>query len=795
MTTNSNNIELDGKIKAAYALNLCTVSVSQIIDYNDFNILDQEYDVILNNLNLEAIPKDEALLHVLKQILDTITYFRIDEVERKMVDEEYQSEMQNAIWNAIPSFGVLLMGANPSTIIASLASQVGIAYINYRRNKADALKNKEKSIWRLQKSAIEQFNGLRRELFDTAWKLADSYQFPDFYRLTENQIQQYNDILMDTDLIRRFERLETIKNNFIAYPPFWYFFGHTAAEIYFDHSLRLTDTDRKYYFENAKSSYQIFYDSRKFNLLRVNHIAAAGALEYSDLLDKEKDKELIKQLICYAIEQSGNANDVLQLCAISLLRIEEYEKATTVLNILVNEEYNTKTNAQILSGIYVRMLMDKTDEFNVLRKYNLLSQRVNKQYLYQVPKSTLLGYDLKSIEMEFLDNQKEVSKKEFESVMNEYIEKKTSTFNKIIPLPTDEENPETREYLYSYYGTGDRINHAKTWLLNDNNSNDFKHQLCNINYAGEIINVLNVIFDDIQDMTFISDKMREMLWQNVRIKLTDCGGKVDEIIKAFHTQYRYTIDNYLELESLTLDTFTGEMFENLSEYVCEYIDNLHSVSELSDFEYILQKFCMKQDISSPEELIASPTSRELIVDNDIFTVEMLGSRATNENERSQIISDMLTRINLQKGTLLNVEGRNGGAKVYLKNTMEFDRYFAENHLNKGRNNQSYDALAVIDDKFAFNQDLVLTDQMVKIVSFGKVAAAAGYDAISITSDRKKLKIGNKQYSSKNVVIDSLWILIKELRELSRPLDSLKPSKITTLTHVDNIQKGNRLHRI
>ena len=60
------------QIKAAYALNLCTVSVSQIIEYEDLQIMEQEYEAILNNLNLEQIPKDEALLKILKQILDTI---------------------------------------------------------------------------------------------------------------------------------------------------------------------------------------------------------------------------------------------------------------------------------------------------------------------------------------------------------------------------------------------------------------------------------------------------------------------------------------------------------------------------------------------------------------------------------------------------------------------------------------------------------------------------------------------------------------------------------------------------
>ena len=48
------------KRKAAYALNLCTVSVSQIIDYEDLNILEQEYEMILNqvkmNLDLPKVP-------------------------------------------------------------------------------------------------------------------------------------------------------------------------------------------------------------------------------------------------------------------------------------------------------------------------------------------------------------------------------------------------------------------------------------------------------------------------------------------------------------------------------------------------------------------------------------------------------------------------------------------------------------------------------------------------------------------------------------------------------------------
>ena len=82
------------KLKAAYALNLCTVSVSQIVDYNDVYILEQEYDAILNNLNLKEIPKDEALLRILSELLNVITFFRIQNIKKKKIEEKYQQRIK-----------------------------------------------------------------------------------------------------------------------------------------------------------------------------------------------------------------------------------------------------------------------------------------------------------------------------------------------------------------------------------------------------------------------------------------------------------------------------------------------------------------------------------------------------------------------------------------------------------------------------------------------------------------------------------------------------------------------------
>ena len=45
------------------------------------------------------------------------------------------------------------------------------------------------------------------------------------------EIKQYNEILTDPDPIRRYERLDSIQENFSAYPPYWYYYGHAAVEI------------------------------------------------------------------------------------------------------------------------------------------------------------------------------------------------------------------------------------------------------------------------------------------------------------------------------------------------------------------------------------------------------------------------------------------------------------------------------------------------------------------------------------------------------------------------------------
>ncbi len=75
------------KRKAAYCLNSCMVSLAHIVDYNDINVVKQEYDAILNNLNLQNYVKDDALLKIYIQTLETAKKCVLSEMQKEQIEK------------------------------------------------------------------------------------------------------------------------------------------------------------------------------------------------------------------------------------------------------------------------------------------------------------------------------------------------------------------------------------------------------------------------------------------------------------------------------------------------------------------------------------------------------------------------------------------------------------------------------------------------------------------------------------------------------------------------------------
>lgn len=728
--------ELENKRRAAYALNLCTVSVSQIIDYEDLIVLEQEYEAILNNLNLEAMPKDEPLLLIIKQILDVITFFRIDKVERTFIEEEYNKQIRNAIWSAVPNFGMLIAGGNLMTAGVAIATQVGMGYMNYRNNRNEYKGERDRKLWQLQKAAIEQFNGLRRELFDTAWRLADRYEFPDKYRLTERQITNYNEILQDPNIIRRYERLDAIKEYFEAYPPFWYYLGSVANKIYRERK----DLECNHYKAMAISAFEKYWKINEQGLLREDQIAAGCALEYIDILldsmDEVSKTDRIETLMRQAIEYSGRANDVLQCCAFYNLRINEYEEAAKLYKYLVNESYNTLFNAQILSSLYVRL----NDQFG----YTLLEEIVdeNCKYLYPFKNDKSKSGDKKFTEKLFI-NLKSRYTYFFDELSNRYqIEFKNIFFGYLKSsnegeIPSDNKFKETLELFFS--------------SENDRKKAIFEDYFKKINYGEDIIELLNRYIDDISSLSLFAKKA------DIK-KITE---NIEANLRGFYIEPEYSIEWYKQALKVN-ESFDNVLVNTLS-VIASKFKSLERTIDLSKIHIL------------DEEIIALAKEKKIIIPvnivnegkakkgNDMiskFTLEFLGSNAKGiqikrkrNNDLKEIIKEVFEGCNS-----INI----------IENT---NKFFSEHPL--GKDALKHDVISIVE----------LIDSLKYIVfskSYFFVYSNNEHSEFRFYDDGRQPKFGDddtiinfKKPAVLNEVIDILPLNLTNINKLEASPDIIK----------------------
>lgn len=788
------------KLKAAYALNMCTVSVSQIIDYHDSYILEQEYDAILNNLNLKQMPKDEALLKIISELLNTITFFRIQEIKKAQIEKKYQQRMKEAIWSAVPSLSVVVSG-NPVAIALSLATQIGSGYMNYRKEKANAKMDKNDAEIELEITAIEQLNALRRELFTTAWRLADEYDFDDELRLTEKQIKQYNSILTDNDEYRKYARLESIADNFKAYPPFWYFYGHTAnyiAEKAKD-NMQEMDTDKTEYYKNAavakmytekaKEHYEHYYSLCEYNILREDQITAQFALEYIDILwnDENVDIEKIEKLIALAEKMGANSFDILQLCAISYLKIGRTDDAARLFKILVNEEYNVSANAKLLSRIYVSKFIfgNKKDADKVIADYQVLLDSTESVYLFPMPEAKPENAELEDglLQEKYIEEQKRLLQKNYRVVINEFIKSCIIEYNKLWPVPNVGRKITEQYFDYSLESKRLRLEDVEEVFCNERKEkyiSELRDSLFRVKY----LDLLNDTIRALDELTiFKSHEDKEKFVSMIRKNIVHTRNKLEDYQKKLENG-TFNYEDFLRMqETLSFQHFTEEFFNNLKVAIMEQIENINNICSfngetpmkyLETAEIDLIEFCRKHSLPDPEDVMKNKYDEiELPHCNCYFDYSIWGEGVGELNERRK---KMFALVKETSDTLIC--GDTSDIELLLPETEGFDSYFKNAEFG-GKGIKS-SVLAILDDKTKKDYDFLLTCDGFILVEKNKMHPVGDYNRIQFaklgSGDMLKIgwpdkigwldKIGRPdKYDNKNVNISSLYNLIQKLADV------------------------------
>ena len=749
-----NQAELE-KIKGAYALNMCTVSVSQIVDYNDEYILEQEYDMILNNLNLEQIPKDEALLDVLTQLLDTITFFRIYDKKKTMIEKKYQQKVKNAIWDAIPSFGTFIAGGNWYTAAIAIASNVGSGYMNYRRSKAENDLDFEEKTLELEITAIEQFNALRRELFTTAWRLADKYNYPDHYRLTERQIRQYNEILMDPDPVRKYNRLFSVRKNFIAYPPFWYQLANTANAVSRVDGEIFNDAYREQYKSVACAAYEYFLSfNTRFAILRDDELTSACAVEYFELLPEnaiEKKTELLK----IAERWSGNRNDILQICAVDYLTIHNYDEAQRIFSWLVNENYNTEVNAQLLSSIYAQRYFEAPSD-SVIFDHRLLGLQHSEIGLFQLPILEDAGKDVTALWNDFVAGQRNELKTFYRTAFDLLFDRQSVALGRLL-FNFDG----MKEYSDQYYlkeQKDQRINEFLRVSANQLMFEEYLERMKLVNYPTSVIEKLNEMLNGLQIISGLSLSAPVHQLELDIQERADLFVKIQEVAAVSEISKETITDVF---EAITFDSITARFHKQIAEQMDRLLDSIGDMKDVVAAEVQLERFYDKNGLSIAQR--NQTEIQELPVQYFSIDPSNFGRVAISfdvENQKKDALLDYL-RENLPK---IVINDRK--VKLYFRGEEAFNAYFQtpRNLLMHAQDKDALyeQALAVIDGQDLIDIDLIMTYRSVVPCFTHTVQSAVPYKNVKWNGEKRNLELGLIPFKNRNIDMLKLGRCIEDV---------------------------------
>ena len=302
----------------AVLVNYCKVSLTKIVDNADKVVLDEEYDAIINNIDVTRVRDDETA-DLFKRMLTCLIEKRLRDEEREQVREIFNQQMDNAIYEAFSSPGsVFASGGTPIGIAASALQSLVSGYFNYKRSITRYKTQLNKELWQLKKDELQELTTLRGWFFDTEYTLYKRYNLPDRLRLSEKQVQTLSTTLSNPDLPARIRLLEGYKSDFEAYPAFWFYLGLAYQQL-----------GNK---PQALKCYAHFDDIYK-PILREDAISAAVSINRLQLLDPAHDKSRIAKNL-HNIEDNNKYYykwEQILLAALAYAQIGDYGSAQQLI--------------------------------------------------------------------------------------------------------------------------------------------------------------------------------------------------------------------------------------------------------------------------------------------------------------------------------------------------------------------------------------------------------------------------------------------------------------------------------
>ena len=400
----------------------------------------------------------------------------------------------------------------------------------------------------------------------------------------------------------------------------------------------------------------------------------------------------------------------LQIASIYYLKINKAEEATKHLRKLVIENYNTKTNSQLLSFIYLQETVFDTNKFipNTL-KYKELVQFTDRTNLipWVDSEKELTKEHLRNINELFLNNQKNKLYSYFEAIVNTIFHKEIISYNKELydrhnmvdvddaffedTIDARKERDEVYKKLSSREGEWKRFTAelSKGTIIISLN----KHINKLLRSLDKLVQIaFNLNIDPGKDLASIKEVLtsnhfsfKEISIDEAKSSITD-NSIIQQIkyLKNKIEKNEFDFEDYLRLSFLTLTTIMEKFIEDfVMNFWTKAIAPQNAYKELVNIESNFTDFCNVEGLPSLEQLCSQGyNNRNIPEEYKIF--DLFSCFEDGKNIEEQIrIEDNLTELFKsyeEKGTLFK-ENKDG-----LKFTT--DTVFINNHLKTIPNNDA-----------------------------------------------------------------------------------------------------------
>lgn len=324
----SDNIEKKKAQDAIVIINHINWVVSKIVNYNNVIVLEQEYEALSPDSLYLSVIEDSETIDLIKQIYNAITNLRINEGDRKILNEIYEQEMTDAIYGVLPSPSSIIT-PNLISLSVNLLQNSTSSYMNYKRIKSKLATNLKKDTWELDKDKLKFLNDLNKELLDKQHFLIKKYNLDDYWRTTRKDCSELIERLKDENDSRLFEYLSQSELKYQKFPVFWYYYGvYAIKNNKLDKALRAFNT----------------YQEVFCQILRKDKIAASVAMNKISVLLKQNKftTKLSKSLDKNSLRKSEIRNQLKIIEKNSDDFIYMYFCGLTYWNVLSDSENATR---------------------------------------------------------------------------------------------------------------------------------------------------------------------------------------------------------------------------------------------------------------------------------------------------------------------------------------------------------------------------------------------------------------------------------------------------------------------